>query len=207
VRQIHDLSRLVTLMATPPQEPLSFPDNESVTAWLKGQSDDVAVVFAARAALRVIPTITFSPWPGSIRRTTDEVVLRVFRAVATAWAVAAHPAERALLNNAARDALTGLGDLKAPPAIRAAVYASATATGEPGAASRGTIAVNYALDAVGSKGRAAFEQFLHAIATDATLLDQRFSPGTLAHSKLWPGRIPDWVNDAWGELRVRLLHQ
>jgi hypothetical protein len=73
---------------------VTFADNEAVTGWLSGQTDDVAVVFAARAALRVLPTITFSRWPGSGRRTTHEIVLRVFRAVAAAWAVAAYPGQR-----------------------------------------------------------------------------------------------------------------
>ena len=100
---------------------VAFADNEAVTGWLNGQTDDVAVVFAARAALRVLPTITFSRWPGSGRRTTYEIVLRVFRAVAAAWAVAAYPDQRNALNDAARAALSGLGDLQAPSPIRATV--------------------------------------------------------------------------------------
>lgn len=100
---------------------VNFADNEAVIGWLKEQSDDVAVVFAARAALRVLPTITFSAWPGTRRTTTHEIVLRVFRALATAWAVAAYPGHRRELNVAARSALSGLGDVKAPSPIRAAV--------------------------------------------------------------------------------------
>jgi hypothetical protein len=186
---------------------VTFADNEAVTGWLNGQTDDAAVVFAARAALRVLPTITFSRWPGSGRRTTCEIVLRVFRAVAAAWAVAAYPGQRNALNDAARAALSGLGDLQAPSPIRAAVYASAAATGEAGAPSRASTVIGYALDAVGSKGREAFELFLQALATDASLLQERFSPVTLANSKLWPGRIPNWVSDDWGELRATLLGQ
>src|SRR5580704_1345978 len=41
--------------------------------------------------------------------------------------------------------------------------------------------------------------------TDAQLLDERFSAATIAHSQLWPGQIPDWVNASWGELRFTLL--
>jgi hypothetical protein len=186
---------------------VTFADNEAVTRWLNGQSDDTAVVFAARAALRVVPAVTFSPWPGSGRRTTNEIVLRVLRAVAAAWAVAAYPGQRKALNDAARAALSGLGDLKAPSPIRAAVYASATATGEAGAPSRASTVVGYALDAVGSKGREAFELFLQALATDASLLEERFSAVTLANSKLWPGHAPDWVSEDWGELRAALLGQ
>jgi hypothetical protein len=186
---------------------VTFADNEAVTSWLNGQTDDVALVFAARAALRVLPTVTFSRWPGSGRRTTYEIVLRVFRAVAAAWAVAAYPGRRNALNDAARAALSGLGDLQAPSPIRAAVYASAAATGEAGAPSRASTVIGYALDAVGSKGREAFDLFLQALAADASLLQERFSPVTLANSKLWPGRIPNWVSDDWGELRATLLGQ
>ena len=184
---------------------ISFADNEAVTGWLKEQSDDVAVVFTARAALRVLPTITFSPWPGTRRRTTRAVVLRAFRAVSTAWTVAAYPGHRRELNNAARAALLGLGDVKAPPPIRAAVYASATASGEPSATSRASTVIGYALDAAGSQGGEAFQSLLKALATDASLLSDRFSAVTLANSKLWPGDEPIWVRDSWVELRSSLL--
>jgi hypothetical protein len=178
---------------------IAFADNEVVTGWLKEQSDDVAVVFAARAALRVLPTITFSPWLGTGRKTTHEVVLRVFRAVSTAWAVAAYPGHRRELNNAARAALSGLGDVKAPPPIRAAVYASATASGEPGATSRASTVIGYALDAAGSQGREAFQLLLEALATDASLLSPSYSP-KIARSR-GPGR--DFARAAWPVDRVK----
>jgi len=104
-----------------------FADKEAVDGWLNGQTDDVAVVFAARAALRVLPTLTFSRWPGSNRRTTGKIILQVFRAVDAAWAVAAYPEQRNTLSESARAALRGLADLQAPAPIRAAVYAAAAA--------------------------------------------------------------------------------
>ncbi|WP_316214434.1 MULTISPECIES: hypothetical protein [unclassified Bradyrhizobium] len=66
-------------------------------------------------------------------------------------------------------------------------------------------AVEYALDAAGARGQAAFDLMLEAIRIDATLLDQRFSPVTLANSKLWARETPDWVQELWGELKARLL--
>ena len=92
---------------------VTFADGEAVKQWLNGQSPETALVFSARAALRIVPTITFKPWPGSGRKTTREIVLRVFRAVAAAWAVAAYPGQRELLRNIARAALFGLGDVQA----------------------------------------------------------------------------------------------
>jgi hypothetical protein len=188
---------------------VTFASGEAATVWLARQSDDVAVVFAARAALRVLPTITFSNWPGTRRETTRDtmlrVLLRVFRAVATAWAVAAYPSHRTILNDAARSALSGLGDIKAPFAIRAAAYASATATGEADAVSRASTVIGCALDAAASRGFEAFKLLLEALAADASLLDQRFSTVTLANSQLWPRQIPDWVRASWDELRFTLI--
>jgi hypothetical protein len=92
---------------------VTFADDEAVKRWLNGQSPETALVFAARAALRIVPTITFESWPGSGRKTTREIVLRVFRAVAAAWAVAAFPGQRDLLRDTARAALFGLGDVLA----------------------------------------------------------------------------------------------
>jgi hypothetical protein len=146
---------------------VTFADKEAVVGWLSGQSDDVAVVFAARAALRVLPTMTFGSLAGAVRTTTRVLVLRAFRAVATAWAVATYPGARNQLNQAARAALFGLGDIKLQSPIRAAVYASATATGEAGAASRAATVVGYALDAAASRGRDAFQSLLEAFAVDA----------------------------------------
>ena len=130
---------------------VTFSDKEAVDRWLEAQTHDVAVVFAARAALRVLPTLTFSRWPASGRRTTNEIILQVFRAVDAAWAVTAYPGQRNALNKSARAALRGLGDLQAPAPIRAAVYAAATATGEPGTTSRASTVIGYALDAAGSQ--------------------------------------------------------
>jgi hypothetical protein len=184
---------------------VTFADGEAVKQWLNGQSPETALVFAARVALRIVPTITFGPWPGSGRKTTREIVSRVFRAVAAAWAVAAYPGQRDLLRNTARAALFGLGDVQAPSPVRAAAYASAAATGGEGVSSRASTSVGYALDAAGSEGRDALDAALKAMTTDAQLLDQGFSPVTLANSKLWPGQIPDWVSSSWSELRFTLL--
>jgi hypothetical protein len=46
---------------------------------------------------------------------------------------------------------------------------------------------------------------LEALATDAGLLNDRFSAVALAHSKLWPGQIPEWLRISWGELRHALV--
>jgi hypothetical protein len=79
---------------------VAFADKEAVLTWLNMQSDDVNVVFAARAALRVLPTIAASSHVGG-RKNRREIILRAFRAVAAAWAVASYPSHRNMLNRAA----------------------------------------------------------------------------------------------------------
>ena len=71
--------------------------------------------------------------------------------------------------------------------------------------SRASTVIGYALDAAGSQGREAFQSLLAALATDAGLLSERFSAVTLANSKLWPGDVPNWVRESWGELRFGVL--
>jgi len=174
--------------------------------WLKTQPNDVAIVFAARAALRALPTATFASGAGRSRMTRRKMVLRVFRALAAAWSYSAYPSSRDVLREAARSALKGLGSMNATLTERAAVYASAAAASAPDdVASRASIAVGYALDAIGAKGRQAFELTLEALAADADLLDQKFSPVSLANSQLWPTKIPDWVNEDWAHLKQALL--
>ncbi|WP_407116806.1 hypothetical protein [Bradyrhizobium sp. LMG 9283] len=134
------------------------------------------------------------------------MLLRVFRAVATAWSVSAFPGSNDVLRYSARRALGGLGNVQLPPAERAAAYALAAIVAPSNETpARATTALEYALDAAGAQGRAAFEQTLEVIRTDAALLDERFSPVTLANSKLWPGEPPDWQQELWEELKHRLL--
>jgi len=179
---------------------LTFADKEAVETWLRDQLDDVAVVFAARAALRVLPAFSLQPTAGLGPRTSRILLLQVFRAVATAWAVATFPSRRYDLNNLARAALSGLGNVKAQVVVRAAAYACATATGEPGSVTRASTVVGYSLDAAASRGRYAFESLLAAFATDASVLGLGHSTVTLANSKLWPDPTPDWVSESWHEL-------
>ena len=137
-----------------------------------------------------------------------KAILRMFRAVAAAWATAAYPGRRGELNRAARAALRGMADIKAPPWERAAAYAAAAAAAavtEPESRGYASTAVSYALDAVQGDRDEVFEVTLAALAADADLLDQRYSPATLAlSSTLWTV-VPDWAFEAWAQLEQALL--
>jgi hypothetical protein len=55
-------------------------NTEELKAWLQSQPSDVAIAFAARAALRVLPFVQ-----EALRYNPNHIVLPVFRALAFAW--------------------------------------------------------------------------------------------------------------------------
>jgi hypothetical protein len=186
--------------------PVDFAHPEERKAWIEAQPNDVAWVIAARAALRILPTMSLASGPTGSRMTRRRMMLRVFRATAAAWAVSAYPSHQDQLRAAARGAISGLGDAQAAIPERAAEYALGAVLAQlKDVAARASTAVGYALDAAGASGRDAFEITLAAIKADAELLGQRFSPVTMANSQLWPNRLPDWIEDHWNELSTQLL--
>ncbi len=174
--------------------------------WLRGQPIEVAMVIAARAALRAVPGLSLARGSSGSRLTRRRMILRVFRAVAAAWVVSAFPGRRDALTSAARKAVSGLGDVQATPPERAGAYALATLlASNTDAPARATTCIGYALDMAGERGQLAFDSMLDAIVTDANLLRERYSPVTIATSQLWPNRPPDWVRDSWEELKQALI--
>jgi hypothetical protein len=176
--------------------------------WLRKQPLDVVTVIAVRAALRVIPAFSLASDPTGTRLTRRRMALRVFRAVAAVWTVSAFPAQHDLLREAAKDAVTGLGNLQLPPSERAAAYALAALLGsDDERPSHASTAISYALDAAGVHGKDAFDTTLQAIMADADLLSQRYSSVTIANSQLWPKRTPEWAVLLWDELKHLLLSE
>jgi hypothetical protein len=173
--------------------------------WLRGQPIEVARVIAARAALRAVPGLSLARGSSRSRLTRRRMILRVFRAVAAAWAVSTFPGRRDALTNAARKAVSGLGDVQATPPERAAAYALATLlASNMDAPARATTCIGYALDMAGARGQLAFDSMLNAVVTDANLLRERYSSVTIATSQLWPSRPPEWVRESWEELKDSL---
>jgi hypothetical protein len=153
--------------------------------WLGKRNREVAATFAARAALRVVPLIDVSSVANRKR------MLRVFRAVAAAWAAAAYLGHRDALREAARAALFGLGNLRLPAPVRSAVYAAATVSAPEEEVSRhASTSIGYALDAAKSCGDEAFAKTLEAIEIDAGEFQSGFSSVTIALAQLWPNRVP-----------------
>jgi hypothetical protein len=84
----------------------AFSSLEDIARWLADKPRDVAVVFAARVALRVVPLLvrTFRLGGPDVNAAQRDIVLRTFRCVQVAWAVAASPGQAALLQRAAKAA-------------------------------------------------------------------------------------------------------
>lgn len=72
--------------------PLDFKDRESLEAWLKSQPREVAVIIAARAALRALPLFSRSAPHAENARQFAEWTLALFRATAVARVAGKYPA-------------------------------------------------------------------------------------------------------------------
>jgi hypothetical protein len=190
-----------------------FADGEAVTQWLVRQPADVAQVFAARAALRALPSLAARlRRPESAGQADRERILRVFCCLAASWATAAYPGHRAELQAASQSMVNSIKSahgIHESAAFMAAASAAASPTSQ--AVHLAATASTQALDAVGEGGQQsfdamlrAFEQDAGALATGETILTQGFSPVTVAHQPLWPRDVPDWARENWGELKSTL---
>lgn len=196
----------VPFQVGPSDSEIDFSNPDERERWLQTQPIEVAMIIAARAALRAVPVLSLTQGSTGSRLIRRRMILRVFRAVAAAWAVSAFPGRRDALTNAARKAVSGLGDVQAAPPERGAAYAlAALLESSEHIPVRAATAVSYALDAAGEKGHIAFDSMLSAIETDANLLRERVSAVTIATSQLWPSRPPDWVRESWEELKSSLI--
>jgi hypothetical protein len=191
-----------------------FTHSDDVVLWLRRQKRDVAVLAAVRAALRVIPLIAYSRRLGGKDESKSrlQATLRAFRSVQAAWAVVAYPGEAARLRPAARAA--GLSIDRADvydtndayKVESAADWASAAAGADDDSRRFTPNASRYAVDATLDAGLEAGDKLLKSIAADADLLEQGFSPGSLAlSSTLWHSAAPDWAFNAWARLERSLL--
>jgi hypothetical protein len=136
--------------------PTDFKNRSQLDAWLGKQPPDVAVVLAARAALRVLPVVQTAKHEGF----TGVLVLPVFRATVFSWASANYPAQRSELAAAAAAAYSA-----AVAAAAAAVVALATADADAIRADYNAYAADaYAAVAAGNAAAAAAARAAEAYA-------------------------------------------
>ncbi len=176
-------------------------DRASFDAWLKGQSREIAVAIAARAALRVLPLVARAarmPGGDAARRFVD-LASAVLRATALAWVAGKYPTRAIEFRASADAASTAVREAIASADVEAARYAkvamdAANAIANYAAAhSAATTAADYA-------DYAANWQEIQA---DVAAL-QNLEAGALADLPLWSRGVPELADNAWFGLMAGL---
>jgi hypothetical protein len=70
--------------------PIEFYDHVQLDAWLKDQPREVGLLMGGRAALRALPVMASDIINSKNEEDFSEAVLKVFRALATAWCMGAY---------------------------------------------------------------------------------------------------------------------
>lgn len=181
---------------------VDFGDSADMQRWLRAQPREVAVVMAARAALRVLP-IEPKGGGGTARHRAD-AILRCFRAAATAWVAGKFPTHGDALRDTAAAAGRAANTILGGYSIAAASYAAAAACDSKTAIDNAA-AASYAAAAAGAGARAAGAADAAFIERAGDAGDRRRLAITLAGRPLWPDGTPNWAKTAWSEMRAELL--
>jgi hypothetical protein len=198
---------------------VDFSERDEVKRWLDAikpaeRRREVAVVIAARAALRVAP-LTYKPVRQSKKRRDaafSAIVLPVFRATALPWVAAVnapHGNELRLAANAANAAANAADAYAAASAAADADAADAAYAAANAAAAAAAAAAN-AADADAAAYAAAFAAAANAAAAaanaaDAAWIDAGRPAAQLARAPLWLEGAPGWADRAWQDLRSAML--
>ena len=195
---------------------VDFKNRDDVERWLKGEAREVAIVIAARSALRAVPALVTAVARDGVRGAGPVFILPTFRGMAAPWATVGYPAHGAALRAAAASP-AGYADYAAADADYGAALASpAAAAGYAmsAAASAAFAAVAAADYAAADAGRAvaasdyaaadAGRAVAAAAAGDADEIDAGLRAGghasavaaALALRPLWPDGEPEWASEA-----------
>jgi hypothetical protein len=210
-----------------------FSWQENVESWLKHTPRELALVFAARAALRAAPMLLEAvDRLGGMKKAGPTIILPAFRAMAAAWTAARYPTQRSDLRLSAAataaEAAAKAADAYALSGVanvaRAAAYAARTAVD----AERASVAYSarvLAGDAVwnaiyairvedfADERYARVLKFSAALAADATEIDvgrqkkehANVIAARVAGEHLWLRGVPSWASRVWDDLE-QILH-
>ncbi len=186
-------------------------DQETLEKWLKDQPSDVAVVIAARSALRVLPLLAAEFDAGNHRpdeKIRADLILSVFRAVAVSWFGAVSPNQETEFRIAASDAAFAVDEAKldaAAPAFSVSSSAAFAAFAASDAADA-AFAVDPA-DAAFIAFTAAADAFIwDLVQHDVDLFEKpQPAPAQVAFQALWSEDIPEDIAEHWNALKKHLL--
>jgi hypothetical protein len=187
--------------------------------WLQDKPRDVAIVFAARMALRAAPLLTGVRGlrGGAAESFGEDVALPVFRAVATAWVAGQYPARGAAIAHAAEAACEAVsfvahGPRSAPvasarsAAIAAGHAAHAAVYLDPGAGVHEPDAVQLAVQACQAATEATTPaDFAAAARADSEEIGKGAGAWALGVLPLWLAGEPGWAPEARKRLEDTLL--
>jgi len=193
-------------------------DAYSLRVWLDGQSTEVAITIAARAALRTLPLAVRS---ARKRPNVEEAgkfaasTIVSFRAGAIAHVVAKYPARASEFRELAAAAPGAIAT--AFPAAQASAAAVLTACVASSLSGGGDATVRTVLNAVdfaasasvldaaaaGTGGSVAQSAAWEEVRSDIAAF-QNLGANALAELPLWSRGAPEWAEDAWAALQAAL---
>ncbi len=207
-------------MPTTPKKPLVVTNRASLEAWMGGQSREVVVAVATRAALRVAPLVVRVARNGLDPTRQRELALltgRIFRALAIASVSAGDP--NRTLSSAAREAAGAAGDSSVLAIV--AVEVTGAAMSAASAAANSAACAAAATPQIRSTAGAAADAFVKAVeaagantsgADVAAWSEVRADIeaaraddiGALVSAPLWRQREPRWVRPTVESLQAAL---
>lgn len=186
-------------------------DRKQFTAWLNTQPREVAVLIAARAALRMLPAQEeYLTWSSRRSEADSSVTLSAFRAAATGWVAGMWPAHAVALRAAGRSASSAITEteLRLRKHVPTAIGIRAA---EATQASMNLAALTaFAVAAPDSANASAYAANVAPVVYSAATvtLEEEIQGVIAGHSlagALWQGNVADWVLLSWNRIKSLLL--